>query len=280
MTDRSAAKHPSWADTAHIVHSDAADPVGAVDPPGVRRLNHVHVLMYSHDTFGLGHLRRCRTIAHALVERFKGLSVLIVSGSPVAGAFEFKSRVDFVKVPSIVKLPDGDYAAKSRHTDLAETLELRAQIIRRTAQSFQPDIFIVDKEPLGLRGELKTTLNYLKTQDCALVLGMREVMDAPRLLEREWARVDMIRNIEHFYDDVWVYGPRDFHDPMAGVAGAERLSRRLAYTGYLRRRVPTMAGEVAALKPKPLLVTAGGGGDGAQLMRQVLAARPPCRRSR
>ena len=25
------------------------------------------VLIYSHDTFGLGHLRRCRAIAHALV---------------------------------------------------------------------------------------------------------------------------------------------------------------------------------------------------------------------
>src|SRR5262252_4486559 len=34
------------------------------------------ILIYSHDTFGLGHLRRCRAIAHALVDRFKQLSVL------------------------------------------------------------------------------------------------------------------------------------------------------------------------------------------------------------
>ena len=40
------------------------------------------ILIYSHDTFGLGHLRRCRAIAHALVERYKQLSVLILSGSP------------------------------------------------------------------------------------------------------------------------------------------------------------------------------------------------------
>lgn len=38
------------------------------------------ILIYSHDTFGLGHLRRCRAIAHALVERYKQLSVLILSG--------------------------------------------------------------------------------------------------------------------------------------------------------------------------------------------------------
>ena len=38
------------------------------------------ILIYSHDSFGLGHLRRCRTIAHALVDQFAGLKVLIVSG--------------------------------------------------------------------------------------------------------------------------------------------------------------------------------------------------------
>ena len=53
--------------------------------------------MYSHDTFGLGHLRRCRTIAHALVDNFKGVHVLIISGSPIAGAFEYSARVDFVR---------------------------------------------------------------------------------------------------------------------------------------------------------------------------------------
>ena len=45
-------------------------------PPGE---GGARVLIYSHDTMGLGHLRRCRTIAHSLVERYKHLSVLILS---------------------------------------------------------------------------------------------------------------------------------------------------------------------------------------------------------
>ncbi|MDX1375894.1 MAG: hypothetical protein R3357_10050, partial [Burkholderiales bacterium] len=60
------------------------------------------VLIYSHDTFGLGHLRRCQTIAHALVQRFEHLSVLILSGSPIIGSFDFRSRVDFVRVPGVI----------------------------------------------------------------------------------------------------------------------------------------------------------------------------------
>ena len=63
------------------------------------RSGNTRILIYSHDTFGLGHLRRCRTIAQSMVERRKGLSVLILSGSPIIGSFDFKTRVDFVPDP-------------------------------------------------------------------------------------------------------------------------------------------------------------------------------------
>ncbi|MEL6291798.1 MAG: hypothetical protein AAFQ44_08395, partial [Pseudomonadota bacterium] len=107
----------------------------------------IRVLMYSHDTFGLGHLRRTRAIAHALVERHKQLSVLIISGSSIAGAFDFKSRVDFVKVPSVIKLRNGEYTSLSNHIDIADTLGMRRAIIETAAVQFAPDVFIVDKEP-------------------------------------------------------------------------------------------------------------------------------------
>ena len=45
------------------------------------------VLIYSHDSFGLGHLRRCRAIAHSLVDQNKDLSVIILTGSPIIGSF-------------------------------------------------------------------------------------------------------------------------------------------------------------------------------------------------
>ena len=65
-------------------------------------------LIYSHDSFGLGHLRRCRAIAHALVDQNPNMSVIILSGSPIIGNFDFKRRVDFVRVPGVIKLRNGD----------------------------------------------------------------------------------------------------------------------------------------------------------------------------
>ena len=239
----------------------------------MKRLNDARVLMYSHDTFGLGHLRRCRTIAHALVERHKGLSVLIISGSPIAGAFDFKARVDFVKIPSVIKLYNGEYTSIDRHIDLADTLAMRSSVIQFTAKSFDPDILIVDKEPLGLKGELESTLRLLRTRGTRLVLGLRDVMDAPHLLQAEWEPKQMIERIDELYDQIWVYGPEGFNNPLSGLNMPESVEARLAYTGFLERSVPSML-PFAIRRParNSLLVTAGGGGDGMDLMNQVLAA--------
>lgn len=238
----------------------------------MRRLEHARILMYSHDTFGLGHLRRCRTIAHSLVENYRGLSVLIISGSTIAGAFDYRVRVDFVKIPSIIKLHNGDYTSIDRHTDLHETLEMRQAIIRHTAESFQPDLFIVDKEPLGLRGELEETLSYLKTHGTTLVLGLREVMDAPHLLKAEWAKRDVLRKIGMFYDSIWVYGPEDFYDPLTDFEVTPSVRSRMHYVGFLQRHVTQVDVPVREVEGDYILATTGGGGDGADLIHNIFDA--------
>ncbi|WP_134681574.1 glycosyltransferase family protein [Paracoccus ravus] len=236
------------------------------------RLDNARILMYSHDTFGLGHLRRCREIAHTLVDAYHGLSVMIISGTTIAGAFDYRMRVDFVKIPSVIKLRNGEYQSMAQHTALEDTLEIRRAIIRNTAETFRPDIFITDKEPMGLHGEIEETLTLLKTRGTRLVLGLRDVMDAPELLGPEWARKDLLRRIEAYYDTIWVYGPQSFYDPLAGLPVSETIRARMRYTGFLRRSL--LRAEPAQARPQGeyLLVTTGGGGDGAELIEQVYAA--------
>ncbi|MEM7426678.1 MAG: glycosyltransferase [Pseudomonadota bacterium] len=238
----------------------------------MKRLENARVLMYSHDTFGLGHLRRCRTIAHALVEQFKGLNVLIISGSPIAGAFDFKARVDFVKIPSVIKLHNGQYTSLDEHIDLDETLKMRESIIRHTAEQFKPDMFIVDKEPLGLHGEIEGTLRYLKEEGCTLVVGLRDVMDAPDLLKTEWKRRGILPKLDELYDDIWVYGPPGFWNPLSGLKTSKHLNQRITYTGYLERHSPSeQKTELNSIEGDYILVTTGGGGDGAEMVNAVLA---------
>ena len=232
------------------------------------------ILIYSHDSFGLGHLRRCRAIAHALVDRFKHLSVLILSGSPIIGSFDFRLRVDFVRIPGVIKLRNGEYTSLNLHIDIAEMLTMRASIIRHTAEVFRPDVFIVDKEPLGLRGEALDTLNMLKSMGTRLVLGLRDVMDEPKLLEPEWRRKNVMPALRELYDQIWVYGLPQICDPLEGISLPAKVRQKMIYTGYLHRELPAKSPhQLPAITERPyLLVTTGGGGDGEQLIDWVLSA--------
>jgi predicted glycosyltransferase len=99
--------------------------------------------------------------------------VLILSGSPIIGSFDSRARVDFVRVPGVIKLRNGAYTSLNLHIDIEHTLSMWASIIQDTAEIFDPDVFIVDKEPLGLHGEAVETMRSLSSRGTRLVLGAR-----------------------------------------------------------------------------------------------------------
>jgi len=233
------------------------------------------LLIYSHDSFGLGHLRRCRAIAHDLVDRFRGLSVLILSGSPIIGSFDFKARVDFVRVPGVIKLRNGEYTSLSLHIDIEKTLAIRSSIIQHTAETFDPDLFLVDKEPQGLRGEILTTLPVLRERGTRCVLGLRDVMDDPVTIVNEWERKKVFPTLRQHFDEIWVYGLPEIFDPVQEIAGMSSFRDKVKYTGYIRRHLPDHHAFQADYKMPDhpfILVTAGGGGDGGELIDWVLRA--------
>lgn len=243
---------------------------------------HPRVLIYSHDSFGLGHLRRCRAIAHALVGETATLTVLILTGSPIIGSFDFRARVDFVRVPGVIKLRNGEYTPLNLLLDTEQTMAMRASIMRHTADIFDPDIFLVDKEPLGLKGEVRETIEMLKTRGTRIVLGLRDVMDDPTLLRAEWRRKNAVPALRDLYDEIWVYGLPQIHDPLEEIAVPQSVRRKMVYTGYLERTLPQGlpdGGLPDGVDEPFVLVTTGGGGDGDLLVDWVLAAyespRPP-----
>jgi predicted glycosyltransferase len=239
------------------------------------RASRARVLIYSHDTFGLGHLRRSRAIANALVRERPGVSVLIISGSPVIGNFEFGSGVDYIRVPGVTKQPDGDYRSLNLSVSIDEAVGLRESIILKTAETFRPDVFIVDKEPTGFRGEVLPALERLQQRGCRLVLGIRDVMDEPALLATEWERKGAVGALCRYYDEIWIYGLKDFYQPLDALELPPEVARRLTYTGYLRREVPQKSAltRYPKLTKSPfILVTTGGGGDGDDLIDWTISA--------
>lgn len=228
------------------------------------------VMFYSHDTFGLGHLRRARALASSLMGADPDASGIILTGSPVAGRFTFPERVDHIRLPGVTKLYDGSYASQTLGLDIDDTTALRAAIIKSAVEAFAPDLLIVDKEPTGFRGELLPTLESVSKQSSTkVVLGLRDVLDEPQALASEWDRKGSVDATETYYDEIWVYGPKAFFDPTEALPLSDRMRARIHWTGYLRREITD---EVETPLTPYVLVTPGGGGDGATLVDLVLQA--------
>lgn len=245
------------------------------DPRPARIGRGPKVLIYSHDTFGLGHLRRSRALANAIVEDNPDASAVIISGSPVIGNFEFGSGVDYIRIPGVTKLPDGDYRSLNLNVDLDEAVRFRQALILQAAKAFQPDVFIVDKEPTGFRGEVVPALDYLQAVGCRLVLGIRDVMDEPALLVPEWERKGAKEALIRYYDEIWVYGLKDVYQPLKAFDLPASVKKRITYTGYLRREMPptpSLTKYPKITKQPFILVTTGGGGDGDDLIDWVISA--------
>ncbi|UOA25857.1 glycosyltransferase [Pseudosulfitobacter sp. DSM 107133] len=248
-----------------MAHDTTLPPATNRSPDRPRR-----IVLYSHDTFGLGHLRRSRALAAALTQANPDASAIILTGSPVAGRFTFPERVDHIRLPGVTKLADGSYVSQTLGLDIDETTNLRAALIRSAIEQYDPDLLIVDKEPTGFRGELLPTLELIqKTGHTRTVLGLRDVLDEPEVLAAEWDRKGALDAAERFYDEVWVYGVRSVYDPTEGLVLSDDLRSRMYWTGYLRRD----GVESDEVPEDPyVLITPGGGGDGAAMVNLVLAA--------
>ncbi|MEP2889877.1 glycosyltransferase family protein [Tateyamaria sp.] len=227
-------------------------------------------VLYSHDTFGLGHLRRSRALASALTQSGTVGSAIILTGSPVAGRFTFPAGVDHVRLPGVKKLADGTYISQNSGMDLETTTSLREGLINSTIAHYEPDLLIVDKEPTGFRGEMLPILEKLNAAGrTQIILGLRDVLDKPEVLANEWDRKGAIEATERFYNELWVYGPKSVYDPTKGLPLSQSARDRIVWTGYLRRAII----DPADVPDRPyILVTPGGGGDGEAMVDLVLKA--------
>jgi predicted glycosyltransferase len=242
------------------------------DPPAY------NILMYSHDTYGLGHIRRTMAIANHL--RDANTNVLILTGSPIAGRFQFPHHVDFVRIPGMIKKSNEDYQSFSIRIHPEKALSIRTNIILATARTFQPNLFVVDKEPLGLKREVLPTLEWLKSESPSTmtVLGLRDILDEAAVIQKDWREKNVYTYLDQLYDEIWVYGNRDIYDPSKMYAIPEKIHNRIQYTGYIPRKRISPRTKATVRKryrvtdnDRFILVTTGGGGDGLEVIEHYLS---------
>lgn len=236
-----------------------------------------NILMYSHDTYGLGHIRRTMAIASQL--RGPKVNVLILTGSPIAGRFAFPDQIDFVRIPGMIKKTNEEYLPLSIKINAQHALEIRKNIITATAKAFQPHLFIVDKEPLGLKKEVLPTLQWIRrcSPRTQTILGLRDIMDDRETVIPDWSGKGIYEILEKLYTEIWVYGEQRLYNPVVEYDIPETVSRKMVFTGYIPRRAVSAGQTVKTRREqgvqdheKLVVVTAGGGGDGYRMMAAYL----------
>ncbi len=106
------------------------------------------------------------------------------------------------------------------------------------------------------------------------VLGLGDVMAEASALKAEWERKRVPPVLEELYHDIWVYGLKEMGNPVESLGLADSVKQKITYTGYLDRELPSDLNWVATVNTDDpyILITAGGGGDGVEMIDWVVSA--------
>jgi predicted glycosyltransferase len=237
------------------------------------------VLVYVQHLLGIGHLMRARLIAEALAAR--GFDVHLVSGGmPIGG--RMPAGVRTVQLPpvrvsdaSFTPLRGGDFnpvddAFRARRRDL----------LLEAYDDARPDAVVFETFPFGrraLRFELFPLLERIDaTRPRPLVIGsIREILQVQQKPERER---EMLGWAARWFDAIFVHGDRRFARFEDTFSFADELQPPVHYTGFVfsdgsHPRDVDLDGSGR----DEVVVSAGGGGVGIELLAAALAAQPHSR---
>ncbi len=227
------------------------------------------MVIYSHDTFGLGNIRRMLAITEYLLNKIPDLSILLITGSPMIHNMHLpKNRFDYLKLPVIGRTSNGEYVAKKLGTNFDDLVKLRSQLIKMAVSNFNPDVMIVDKKPRGIADELHATLDMIhhNMPATSVVLLLRDILDDPKVTRRIWLKNRYFQSIARYYHSVLVMGSKKVFDVCQEYDFPVHIADIVQFCGYINRNhifskitTPLLFNDVG--KPK-ILVTVGGGEDG------------------
>ncbi|HET9233170.1 MAG TPA: glycosyltransferase [Candidatus Eisenbacteria bacterium] len=230
----------------------------------------LRIALYTHDTFGLGHVRRSLRFLSQLSSESPEAALLLVTGSPALGFLrDLPPRTDVVKIPTLARTGASQNRPPHLPLPVGDLTAIRERLIREAVLAFEPDVFLVDNFPLGSREELRPILEVLETRPTRTVLGLRDILDAPDVVRRDWIRHGTYDVLDRLYDRILVYGAEDVFDVAEAYAVPSHVSKKIVYCGYV-----TEPREANAPPPSSscLLATGGGGGDALPLLSAFLDA--------
>ena len=238
----------------------------------------LRVLAYSHDGYGLGHLRRNLRIVTGLAARRDDVHAALVTGASGAETFLCGTGVRCFALPAVVKVANGCYVPESGF-DAGDVLTVRKGLIEEAFRFHRPHLVLVDRYPLGMKGELEPALERLRAEapHVPVVLGLRDIIDEPAIVQEEWETGGYTEAIRRYYRSVFIYGDPQVFDPLAEYPVMAEIAGLVRFTGYLTDDVvadqaPDIRRSMVRSDERLAVCTLGGGRDALPVAEAFLGA--------
>lgn len=229
------------------------------------------ILSYTQHLEGIGHLVRSRHIAAALVEA--GCDVeLVIGGMPVKGLSEIGAHL--TQLPPL-KAGPGGYSdlVDQAGAPVSEAVKAsRRQILLERLKAYGPDVVIVEAFPFGrrqMRFELEPFLEAASNQTPRplVVCSVRDILQE----NKKPGRVDeTVKHLRTYFDLVLTHGDKNFVSLSATFPAADQIADLIQYTGIVAGKTP----RASANEVFDVVVSAGGGATGLNLLKAVMDAKP------
>jgi predicted glycosyltransferase len=230
------------------------------------------VLFYVQHLLGVGHLRRAEILAAAMHEA--GLDVTVALGGPPVAEIPF-SGVRVAQLPPAT-IADGSFSAildaAGRPVDEAWCRSRRDALLR-TFRKTAPDVLLIELFPFGRRQFRFELVPLLEAAEGAaprprIACSVRDILVGGKGPARA---LEVAATVRAHFDAVLVHGDPAVIPFETTFEAAGEIADLLRYTGYVAATSPDAetdggVGEV--------IVSAGGGAVGANLLFAAAAARP------
>ncbi len=225
----------------------------------------LRIAMYSHNGFGLGHIRRNLLLAEGLLRRRPNADVLVITGSAGLHAFPLSGNVDYVKLPSVRKLGTRRWRPYNLDMAMEHLLSIRRTMILESVRAYRPHLFVADFLPEGVEGELLPALEELEARsDARAVIGFRDILDDPDTIRTAWKEDGTYDVLDKLYNLVLIYGDPQWFD-FSHYGLDPGIPRYVGLLANERGPQPRGIRETASV-----LATCGGGADGYPVLAAAL----------
>ena len=223
------------------------------------------LFIYVQHLLGVGHLKRMALIAKAAAA--SGMNVVLASGGKNFPHLDCGVAKLFQLPPAFSDAAFSHILDEKGEVVTSAWKEARTELLLNKINAFKPDLLLVEMYPFGrrmFRFELTPLLQYARNATIPTICSVRDILVKKSKPEREREIVEVL---DAFFDRILVHGDPNicpFNFPLLDF-----IKDKIRYTGYVAQQedIPVKSGA-------EILVSAGGGAVGFDMIKQALEAKP------